>query len=90
LKEDADTVIGEAAEATGIGLDGLDAGVEALGERVGHWVGEVVEQAEKMGFEAAGGLFEWREFTVGDGVVPLSRNDSVGLKSGVDSWAEIR
>jgi hypothetical protein len=34
-KEDSGAVVFEAAETAGVGLDGLDLGVEALGEGVG-------------------------------------------------------
>ncbi len=71
MEEGADTVVGEAAEATGIGFDGLDAGVEAFGERVGDGVSEVVEQAKQMGLERACGLLERLEFAARDGVIPL-------------------
>jgi hypothetical protein len=47
-KEDAGAVVFEAAEATGVGLDGLDLGVEALGQRVGDAMPEVGEQAAQM------------------------------------------
>ena len=43
-KEDAGAVVVEAAEAASIGLEGLDLGVEALGQSVGDAMFEVSEQ----------------------------------------------
>ncbi len=37
-EEDSGAVVFEAAEAAGVGFDGLDLGVESLGERVGDAV----------------------------------------------------
>jgi hypothetical protein len=44
-EEDSGAVVFEAAEAAGVGFDGLDLGVEAFGEGVGDAVPEVGEQA---------------------------------------------
>ena len=50
-EEDSGAVVFEAAEAAGVGLEGLDLGVEAFGEGVGDAVLEVGEQTAEMGFE---------------------------------------
>ena len=43
-EEDSGAVVFEATEATGIGFDRLNLGVEAFGEGVGYAVPEVGEQ----------------------------------------------
>ncbi len=55
-KEDSGAVVFKAAEAAGIGFEGLDLGVEAFGERVGDAVLEVGEQAGEVCLERLGHL----------------------------------
>jgi len=70
-KEDAGAVVFEAAEAAGIGLDGLDLGVEALGEGIGDRVLEVRQKIHQMAFEGAGHGHHLRQTAALDGAVPL-------------------
>lgn len=82
-EEDACAVVLEAAETSGGGLDGLDAGVEAFGEGVGDAMDEIVEQAVEMGGEGAGDLLERLQFGAHHLGVPLRveafGRDGVGL-----------
>lgn len=53
-EEDPRAVAGEAREAARVGLDGLHAGVEPLGQGIGDPVAEVAQQAAPMRFERGG------------------------------------
>ncbi len=50
---DLGAVAFEAAEAAGVGLDGLDLGVEAFGQGIGEWVSEIGQQMSQVGLERA-------------------------------------
>ncbi len=71
VKEDADTVSGEGAEAAGGVLDGLDFAVESFSHRVGDGVGEVGEQSAQVVFECVGGAFDQMEFATAGTGIPL-------------------
>ncbi len=70
-EEDPGAIVGEAAETTGIGLEGLDLRVEAFGEGVGDGMLEVGEQMNQVGFEGAGDGHDLRRAAPHDGAVPL-------------------
>ena len=58
MKQDSGAVVSEAAETAGVGLDGLHLGVEALGQRIGDRMQEVVEQSGEVGLEGGSDLLD--------------------------------
>lgn len=54
VEEDGDAVVGEVAIASGVGLDGLDQGVESLGRGVGDAVREVGVDVFDVPFDRVG------------------------------------
>ena len=48
MKKDPGSIIGEAAEAAGVSLDGLDAGVEVLADGIGNRMNEVGEETGQI------------------------------------------
>lgn len=55
-EENAGPVVGKRPESTGIGFDGLDLGVETLGNSIGNRVAQVGDDILEMAFDHAGDL----------------------------------
>ena len=70
-EEDSGAVIFEAAEATSVGLERLDLGVETLGEGVGDTMREVGQQTAEMGLEGLRHLFDLGQTTAHHAAIPL-------------------
>ena len=81
VKQDAHTVVGEVAQASRIGLDGLELGVEALGKGFGVGVFIVGEEPDQVSLEHTGYVLEGLELAAGHSVIPL--RDEVGSGHGV-------
>src|SRR5580700_3340545 len=69
-EQDTNSVIVEAAEATGGVAQGLDFGVEALGNRVGNGMNNVVEQPLKMAAQHFSDGFELWDAAANHPAVP--------------------
>ena len=82
MKEDSITIVLEAAEAAGVGLDGLDLGVEAFGDGVGDRMQEVVQQADQMPFEGEGSFLDRLQFRAAGGAEPLVEELQAAGRSG--------
>ena len=77
-EENACTVVFEATEAAGVGLDRLYLGVKALGEGVGDRTPEISEQVHQMSFDGAGDFLHRLEFAAHGGVIPLREKTLAG------------
>src|SRR5664280_668451 len=73
-EQDADAVIGKAPESADVSLDGLDAGVEPLGQGVGDRVDGVVEQRGQMVLGGQSGLFDRPEVGASQGAEPAGED----------------
>jgi hypothetical protein len=62
---------GDASEAVGLPLDGLDLGVDAFGSGVGHAVADGVEDAGEVVSQALGRVFHGFELAFGGPFVPV-------------------
>lgn len=82
-EEDSGAVVFEAAEAACVGFDGLDFGVEALGEGVGDAVLEVGEQTAQMRLQGLGDLLDFRQATAHDSAIPLLEEDVADIGVGL-------
>jgi len=79
VKEDARAIVDEAAEPSGVGFDGLDLGIEALGNRVGDRMHEVGQQVGQMFFERGGDGLDLGEAGANDTAMPvLEESGAVG------------
>ena len=82
-EEDSGAVVFEPTEATGVGFDGLDLGVEAFGEGVGDAVPEVGEQAAQMSLQRFGDLLHFGQAAVHDAAIPLMEEGVAGVGVGL-------
>ena len=71
MKQDARTVVDEAAEAPSVRLDGLDLGIESLGNRVGDRMHEVSQQVGQMFFECRGHRLDLGQTGAHDTAMPV-------------------
>jgi hypothetical protein len=82
-EEDSGAVVFEATKATGVGLDGLDLGVEAFGKGVGDTILEVSEKAAEVVLQALGDLLHFGQAAVHDAAMPLLKKGVAGVSVGL-------
>jgi len=59
VEEDSDAVVFKGSESSGLGLDGLDAAVEAFGHGIGNAMAEVSQNVIEVSLQHFGDFDDW-------------------------------